>query len=114
MIKELVKIFPLEHCAIEDAIEVSEIIVLKDDEVVPEGHCCFRILSHKGDERLVWDSRSLIQLNEAKNVFNQLIQKGLVPHRVGVNGDATAEIMTEFDPHSEEVIFLPIRAVAGG
>jgi hypothetical protein len=47
-------------------------------------------------------------------MFVNLIKKGLKPFRVGVDGKATSEVMDEFDPHAEEVIFLPQALVAGG
>ena len=34
--------------------------------------------------------------------------------RVGVDGQASAEVMDEFDPLAEEVIFMPIAAISGG
>jgi hypothetical protein len=68
-----------------------------------------------GDKRVVWDSSDLDQINEAKALFDQLIQEGLVPYRVGLDGKATSESMNEFDPDAEEVIFLAIAAqVTGG
>ena len=47
-------------------------------------------------------------------MFNELIAKGLVPYKVQLNGDPSSEIMTEFNPNSEEIIFLPIKMVTGG
>ena len=75
----------------------------------------FRILDQaKGDERVVWDSSILDDIREAKRVFLELVKRGLKPFRVGINGQATSEVMSEFDPNAEEVIFLPQALVAGG
>jgi chlorite dismutase len=112
--KKSIKIHPFEHGSLEDSIEIIEIQALEDNQEVPENHYCFRILSHKGDERLVWDSRSLVQLNEAKQTFLSLIKKGMTPYHVGIGGKVTSEIMREFNPHAEEVIFVPTRAIVGG
>jgi hypothetical protein len=88
---------------------------MEDGQEKPAGHFMFRILSQeKGDERLTWDSSSLRELQGAKEMFVNLIKKGLKPFRVGVDGKATSEVMDEFDPHAEEVIFLPQALVAGG
>jgi hypothetical protein len=47
-------------------------------------------------------------------MFIDLIKKGLKPFRVGRDGNATAEVMQEFDPTAEEVIFLPMKMVTAG
>jgi len=66
------------------------------------------------DKRVVWDSRDMDQIEEAKAMFDECVAKGMVPYRVGTDGRATSEVMDEFDPEAEEVIFLPIAQVAGG
>lgn len=79
------------------------------------GHCVMRVLTPKdGDKRVVWDSNSFAQISDAKEMFDKLVLEGLVPYRAGVNGQATSEIMAEFDPHAEEIIFLPISLMTGG
>jgi hypothetical protein len=89
--------------------------VLRDNETPKSGFGCFRVMTAKdGDKRVVWDARDLDQIEEAKAMFDQLIQEGLVPYKVGLDGKATAEVMEEFDPYAEECLFLPIAAVAGG
>ena len=93
----------------------DELQILEDGQEVPEGHSIFRILSQeKGDERLTWCSQSLQEIQAAKKMFVDLIKKGLKPFRVGIDGKATSEVMDEFDPSAEEVIFLPQALVAGG
>lgn len=93
----------------------EEINVLSDGEKVPAGHSIFRILcQEKGDERLTWNAMSLPEIQAAKNLFVDLIKKGFKPFHVGVDGNATSEAMSEFDPHAEEVIFLPQALVTGG
>jgi hypothetical protein len=81
----------------------------------PEGFGCFRIMTPKdGDKRVVWDSRDFAQISEAKAMFDELVVQGLVPYCVGVNGRASAEVMVEFDPYAEEIIFLPVAMAVGG
>lgn len=101
---------------LRDTVELPDgIHVLPDGQNLPLGHFCFRILDPlKGDERLTWDSRDFRQIKAAKDLFVGLIKKGLKPFRVGIGGKATSEVMKEFDPKAEEVIFLPQAMVAGG
>lgn len=81
----------------------------------PEGFGCFRIMTPTdGDKRVVWDSRDFAQITEAKTMFDELVLQGLVPYCVGVNGLASSEVMAEFDPYAEEIIFLPVEMVVGG
>ncbi len=76
---------------------------------------CFRIISQKdGDKRVVWCRKVIAEIQAAKKMFMDLISKGMVPYKVGVSGNASAEVMDEFDPTAEEVIFMPVRAIAGG
>lgn len=90
--------------------------VLNDPKEAPPAGCgCFRIMTPKdGDKRVVWDSRDFAQIHEAKSMFDELVAQGLVPYRVGVGGQPSSEVMVEFDPYAEEVVFLPIGLVAAG
>lgn len=99
-----------ENIAIPDKLKI-----LRDQEKVKKWERCFRFLTPKdGDKRIVWDSRDMSQIEEAKVMFDECVAKGLVPYRVGVDGNASSDIMDEFDPDAEEVIFLPIARVQGG
>jgi len=81
----------------------------------PAGCGCFRVMTEKeGDKRYSWDRHDFAQIQEAKAFFDKCVAEGLVPHRVGVDGRASAEIMTEFDPLAEEIIFVPVAMVTGG
>jgi hypothetical protein len=93
----------------------ESLTILKDKETPKKGFHIFRILTAKdGDKRIVWDSRDIDQINDAKAMFDECVAKGLVPYWVGTNGRATSEVMDEFDAEAEEVIFLPIAQVMGG
>jgi hypothetical protein len=100
----------------EEVIIPDELHVVGDDGMKPVEHNrMFRVLSQdKGDDRITWDSRSLADIRAAKDMFVDFIKKGLKPFKVGVDGQATAEVMREFDPLAEEVIFLPMARVVGG
>lgn len=96
-------------------VEVPECLRVTKDAKPPKDCGMFRLLSAKsGDDRVVWNRFSLDEIREARKMFNELVEKGLVPYRVGTNGKASSEVMKEFDPQAEEVIFLPVAMVAGG
>ncbi len=89
--------------------------LLPDGEKPRKGFGVFRVMSPKdGDKRVVWDCRDLDQIEDAKEMFDDCVAQGLVPYRVGINGNATSDVMDEFDPYAEEVLFLPIQLVGGG
>lgn len=67
-----------------------------------------------GDRRVVWNRMNLAEISAAKRMFTDLIQQGMVPYKVGTNGQPTADVMDEFDPTAQEVIFLPVKMVAAG
>lgn len=95
----------------------EELQILRDGEAEAEfsEFGCFRILSQvDGDRRVVWCRRKLAQIAAAKQMFMDLIEKGMMPYRVGVDGAATSKVMDEFDPTAEEVIFMPLKAISGG
>ena len=86
------------------------------EEVPPKAHA-FRVMTQKdGDKRIVWDSQSIPEIHAAKQLFNDLISQGLVPHRCDPSGKTTPKVMDRFDPSAEEVVFLPPikQFVAGG
>lgn len=89
--------------------------ILPDGVQRKQNQHLFRILTQKdGDKRVVWDSTSFQEIRDAKGMFDDLVSKGLVPYRVGEQGENTNETMPEFDPSAEEIIFLPIPALVGG
>ena len=93
----------------------EELHVLEDGTEIPSGHCVFRIMTQEdGDKRVTWDRGSIPEINSAKDMFMRLLREGMVPYKVGAGGRATSEVMSEFDPSAEEVVFMPIGAIAGG
>lgn len=111
-----IDISPLLGSKLTAKVEVPDgIQILEGGVKCPKGHHMFRILHpEKGDERLTWDSMSLSDIKGAKQMFVDLVEKGLTPYRVGVGGKATSQVMDEFDPAAEEVIFLGHPVIAGG
>lgn len=104
-------------CFAENIVEVpDDLHVLTDGEntsVVEHG--CFRIVTAKdGDKRIIWCRNVMAEISAAKRMFLDLITKGMVPYKVGLDGHASATVMKEFDPTAEEVIFMPVAAIAGG
>lgn len=74
----------------------------------------FRILDQKaGDKRLVWNRMSMGDIAEAGRMFDQFIKEGLAAYRVGGDGKQ-GDSISKFDPTAEEILFLPIKLVAGG
>ena len=111
------EINPLKGSNINNTIEVGDRLCLIENpkENPPPGYGCFRFISEKdGDKRYTWDSRDFLAIQQAKELFDKAVVEGLVPYRVGIDGKATAEVMTEFDAWAEEVLFLPADRIAGG
>lgn len=93
----------------------EELNILQDGENPQPNQICWRFLSQKdGDKRVVWDAHSIPEINAAKDMFQDLVSQGMTPYRVDPNGKASPEVMDEFDPTAEEVIFLPTKMIAAG
>jgi hypothetical protein len=116
MIQEYLEVPVVKNSNIKEKIGIpGSLKVLGDKEPITKHEGVFRIMTPQdGDKRIVWDKRDLAQINEAKEMFDECVAKGLVPYWVGKNGRATSEVMDEFDPEAQEVIFLPIAQVCGG
>lgn len=119
MIKEkrTIDVTVLLNTKCKASVEIpSKIKFLEDGQQLEKGRHCIRIMHpDKGDERLTWDSTSLIEIQQAKKLFINLVKQGLTPYHVGLNGQSSAKVMEEFNPHAEEVIFMPTATlVAGG
>lgn len=96
-------------------IDIPDALSVSDTPVDAKQFGVFRIMTAKdGDRRIVWNRLSLVEIKEARKMFNNLIKEGMVPYLVGTGGKASSEVMDEFDPLAEEVIFLPVSAIVGG
>lgn len=112
-----VEVRPLKGSTLKAKVEVGDKLGILDkpNDKPPAFHGCLRIMTEEhGDERYTWDRRDFSSIKEAAELFDKLVAEGLVPYRVGVDGRATSEVMVEFDPLAEEVVFLPIQRVVGG
>lgn len=103
-----VKVFACQDCDIPESLQVVE------QSTAPQDCGMFRILSKDGDTRVVWNKLSLAEVRDAKEMFDDLVDKGMIPYLVGIDGKASTQVMSQFDPSAEEVIFLPMRAIVGG
>jgi len=100
---------------LNDRVRIPDSLNILDKALPAAGHGVMRVLTIKdGDKRVTWDARSFEQITDAKAMFDDLVSKGQVPYKVGLNGKATSEVMTTFDPHAEEIIFLPVALLTGG
>lgn len=96
-------------------IEIPPELQMQESPIPPPNCGMFKILTAKdGDRRIVWNRFVLAEIRAAKDMFLELVRKGLVPHKVGSSGKPTSEVIREFDPNAEEIIFLPVAAAVGG
>lgn len=98
-------------------VTIPDLLEIMDDpkEKPPQGYGCFRVMTPKdGDRRIKWNRNNYQEIVNAKTLFDDLVAQGLIPYRVNINGWATNEVMVEFDPYAEEIIFLPVSLVAAG
>ena len=107
---------------VKEKVNIGTLQVHKGDER-PKGFGMFSILTQEdGDKRIIWDSNSLTEVREAKELFNGLIEKGFKPYRIDPKTGMPSEIlMTEFDAMAEEVfmeeceiVMAPIQQAVGG
>ena len=95
--------------------EVPILLQITEDAKPPKGYGMFRIMNPKdGDKRVVWNNDSLGEIQAAKQMFDDLKHEGLQPYKVGKGAKPTSEVMEEFDPMAEEVVFLPKHTLLAG
>lgn len=103
---------------LSEEVKVPNLRRLRLGEARPKGHRLMSVPTEDaGDERFSWDANDFSQISEAKRFFNEMVAKGMVAFYVDPKGHRSGELMVEFDPHAEEMIFAPInvpRAIAGG
>ena len=107
--ERVVDCFGAERLRVPDALTITK------SETPPKDCGMFHIMSQPdGDKRVVWSRRSLLEINAAKSMFNDLIQKGMIPYCVGADGRKSSTVMGDFDAAAEGVIFVPQHAITGG
>jgi len=93
----------------------EDVPLLGEDEDIEPNCQVWRILCKRtGDKRVKWKKWVIGEINRAKERFVDFVKQGLIPFRVGTDGKMSAEVMREFDPAAEEVVFVPRRAVTKG
>lgn len=80
-----------------------EEVIIKASKVA--GHV-LKILSDKGDERIVWDKEDGYKGMAAKKKFEELLGKGYKAYSVDANGKKNRRIK-EFDVDAEEILLVP-------
>lgn len=79
---------------------------------VPDGKCAIAVMGEIGDTKHIWDRSKPSEVEAAKALYETLTKKGYRAFRcVGKDG-SQGEMMTEFDPEAERMIFVP--ALQGG
>jgi hypothetical protein len=69
------------------------------------------VMDATGDSKTIWNKDNPDEVECARDQFNKLTKKGYRAFSVGAKGKQD-EIVTEFDPDMEKLIFVP--ALAGG
>lgn len=71
------------------------------------------MMNETGDTKTIWDSKNPDEVENARKQFEFFTKtKKFAAFKVAKNGDKTSEIIREFDPELEKIIFVP--ALAGG
>lgn len=76
-------------------------------EVVPPGHVIFEVMSHKGDDKYIWDITSRDSIEIAKEVFDKFKKKGYLAYKVVGEEGKKGEQMHTFDEKAGRIIFSP-------
>ena len=96
-------------------LQVPDILTTQQDPTPPPNCGMFKVLTAQdGDRRIIWNRLILDEIRAAKKMFLDLVDKGLVPYKVGTGGRPSADIMKVFDASAEEVVFLPVNVARGG
>ena len=70
-----------------------------------------RIIDGTGDTKLIWDSTKEVEVENARQTFNNLKKKKYNAYAVKKDGEK-GTVITEFDPDAEKIIMAP--PMAGG
>lgn len=80
-----------------------EEVIIKTKRIF--GHI-LKILTEKGDDRIIWDKENGSQAKEAKGRFTKLIGQGYMAFSVDNKGKKNRRIY-EFDVDAEEILMVP-------
>jgi hypothetical protein len=66
------------------------------------------VMGREGDTKYAWDKTSPADVAIARRTFNKFRQEGYLAFRVkDGGGESKGELMTEFDPDAEKIVFCP-------
>ncbi len=82
---------------------VLEEVIVKAQKVAQS---VMKILTEKGDERIVWDRENGRQAKQAKQKFLELLKKGYTAFSVDHASEKNRKIK-EFDIDAEEIMMVP-------
>jgi len=73
---------------------------------VQGGSLLFEIMDHSGDVKKIWDPSKSIEVDDARQSFENLTKNGYRAYRTNDKGD-TGEQMKTFDAAAGRVVFVP-------
>ncbi len=82
---------------------ILEEVIVKAQKVAKS---VMKILTEKGDERIVWDRENGREAKQAKTKFLELLKKGYTAFSVDQVSEKNKKI-TEFDIDAEEIMMVP-------
>jgi hypothetical protein len=97
------KIIKADGTPLERFLPALEELIVKAQKVHQR---VMKILSNKGDERIVWDKDNGPQAKEAKVKFMELLKKDYMAFSVDSKGNKNCRI-EEFDVDAEEIMMVP-------
>ena len=76
-------------------------------ESVPQGKNVFAVMGEVGDTKHIWTKSNPDEVDAMRDLYKKLTKKGYRAYRVTGKDGEKGELMTEFDPEAERVIFAP-------
>jgi len=73
---------------------------------VQGGSLLFEIMDHSGDVKKIWDPSKTVEVEDARQSFENLTAKGYRAYRTNDKGDQ-GEQMKTFDSAAGRVVFVP-------
>jgi len=69
------------------------------------------VLNEAGDTKIFWDRKNEAEMENAREIFDSMIDKGFTAFSVGRQGKKSKKI-TEFNPKMNKILLVP--RIAGG
>jgi hypothetical protein len=80
-------------------------------ELAPN-HGVMAVINESGDKKTIWDRNNATEVEAARNEFDFFKGKGYMAYKVEGKEGRRGEVLREFDPAAERIIFAP--AMQGG